>query len=74
MNKRFLLFSYSLSIFLNIALAVPYTWALASNNIPLDSPLYLYLDKLAGFGLIATDIKGIKPFSKAEAARLLLAQ
>ena len=72
MNKRFLLFSYSLSIFLNIALAVPYTWALASNNIPLDSPLYLYLDKLAGFGLIATDIKGIKPFSKAEAARLLL--
>lgn len=46
--------------------------ALSSANIPLDSPIYSYLDKLAGFGLIAGDIKGIKPFSKAEAARLLL--
>src|SRR5689334_8213451 len=44
----------------------------SSTNISLDSPIYLYLDKLAGFGLIATDVKGIKPFSKAEAARLLL--
>jgi hypothetical protein len=47
-------------------------WALSSANIPLDSPIYSYLDKLAGFGLISGDIKGIKPFSKAEAARLLL--
>ena len=47
-------------------------WAFSSANIPLDSPIYSYLDKLAGFGLIASDIKGIKPFSKAEAARLLL--
>lgn len=47
-------------------------WALSSANIPLDSPVYSYLDKLAGFGLISSDIKGIKPFSKAEAARLLL--
>jgi len=46
-------------------------WAASSANIPLDSPVYLYLDKLAGFGLITSDIKGIKPFSKAEAARLL---
>lgn len=45
---------------------------LSSANIPLDSPVYGYLDKLAGFGLITSDIKGIKPFSKAEAARLLL--
>ena len=45
---------------------------LSSTNIPLDSPVYGYLDKLAGFGLITSDIKGIKPFSKAEAARLLL--
>ena len=44
----------------------------SSTNIPLDSPIYGYLDKLAGFGLISSDIKGIKPFSKAEAARLLL--
>lgn len=47
-------------------------WAVSSANIPLDSPAYGYLDKLAGFGLISSDIKGIKPFSKSEAARLLL--
>ncbi len=47
-------------------------YALSSANIPLDSPVYSYLDKLAGFGLISSDITGIKPFSKAEAARLLL--
>ncbi|NTW99458.1 MAG: capsule assembly Wzi family protein, partial [Geobacteraceae bacterium] len=47
-------------------------YALSSANIPLDSPVYSYLDKLAGFGLISSDIKGIKPFSKGEAARLLL--
>jgi hypothetical protein len=48
------------------------SWALASNNIPLDSPIYLYLEKLAGFGLVKSDIKGIRPFSRAEAARLVL--
>jgi hypothetical protein len=48
------------------------TWALSSANIPLDSPVYGYLDKLAGFGLISSDFKGIKPFSKAETSRLLL--
>lgn len=47
-------------------------WALSSANIPLDSPIYLYLEKLAGMGLVTGDVKGVKPFSKAEAARLLL--
>ncbi len=47
-------------------------FALASNNIPLDSPLYLYLEKLAGFGIITSNIQGIRPFSKSEAARLAL--
>lgn len=46
-------------------------WALSSNNIPLDSPVYLYLEKLAGFGLLNSDIKGLKPYSKAEVARLV---
>ena len=46
--------------------------ALSSANIPLDSPVYLYLEKLAGMGFIMSDIKGLKPFSKAEAARLLM--
>jgi capsule assembly protein Wzi len=48
------------------------SWALASNNIPLDSPVYFYIEKLSGFGLLDSDVKGLKPYSKAEAARLLL--
>jgi hypothetical protein len=46
--------------------------ALSSTNLPLDSPIYLYLEKLAGMGLVKSDIKSLKPFSKAEVARLLL--
>ena len=46
--------------------------ALSSANIPLTSPVYSYLDKLAGMGLITSDIKGLRPYSKAEAARLAL--
>ncbi|MBC8018066.1 MAG: capsule assembly Wzi family protein [Verrucomicrobia bacterium] len=46
--------------------------ALSSANIPLDSPIYLYLEKLAGLGLISSDVRGLKPYSKSEAARLLL--
>lgn len=45
---------------------------LSSSNIPLDSPLYLYLEKLTGMGLVSSDVKGLKPFSRAEAARLTL--
>lgn len=48
------------------------SYAFASNNIPLDSPLYSYFEKLSGFGLLKTDVRGLKPWSKAEAARLLL--
>jgi hypothetical protein len=56
-----------------VFLALPsVSWALASNNIPLDSPVYVYLEKLNGLGLIDTDIHGLKPYSKAEAARLTL--
>ena len=47
-------------------------WALASNNIPLDSPVYSYLDKLAGLGVIRNDVHGLKPYSKSEAARLIM--
>ena len=46
-------------------------FALSSANIPLDSPIYSYLDKLSGFGLVTSDIKGIRPYSKSEAVRLL---
>ena len=59
-------------VFFSLASTVPSSvWALASNNIPLDSPVYGYLEKLVGFGLITSDVKGLKPFSKAEASRLL---
>jgi len=43
----------------------------ASNNLPLDSPVYAYLEKLASFGLIMSDWRGIRPMTKAEAARLV---
>ncbi|MBU5636054.1 capsule assembly Wzi family protein [Geomonas sp. Red69] len=46
-------------------------FALSSPNIPLDSPVYSYLEKLSGFGLISSDVKGIRPLSQAEAARLV---
>lgn len=62
----------ALALLSALLLPVPPVWAFSSANIPLDSPVYGYLDKLAGFGLISSDINGIKPFSKAEAARLLL--
>jgi hypothetical protein len=54
-----------------LSLPVP-GWCLSSNNVPLDSPIYSYLAKLAGFGLIETDVAALRPFSRAEAARLTL--
>jgi hypothetical protein len=47
-------------------------FALSSPNIPLDSPIYLYIEKLSGFGLVSGDVKGIRPYSRSEAVRLLL--
>lgn len=66
-------FGCVLTVVMHVIICTPVpSSALSSANIPLDSPIYSYLDKLAGFGLISGDIKGIKPFSKAEGARLLL--
>ncbi len=67
--KTFVLY---ILVLVSLAILPTHSWALSSTNIPLDSPLYLYLEKLAGFGLIASDVKGLKPFAKSEAARLLL--
>ena len=53
------------------ALSSTEAFALSSNNLPLDSPIYQYIEKLSGFGLVTGDFKGIRPYSKAEAARLL---
>lgn len=46
-------------------------YGMTSTNIPLDSRLYLQLEKLAGFGLITSDLKGIRPYTRAEVARLV---
>lgn len=64
----------SCTVTLLIALFSTQTWAatLSSSNIPMGSPIYLYLEKLAGMGLVTSDVKGVKPFSRAEAARLVL--
>jgi len=72
MNTRFLLPIFALFL-MCIGLSAPAgAWTVASNNIPLDSPVYEWLDKLAGYGLIKSDVKGIRPFTRTEAARLLL--
>jgi hypothetical protein len=72
MKHRFLLPGFALCLLL-VGLASPVgAWTVASNNIPLDSPVYEWLDKLAGYGLVKSDVKGIRPFTRAEAARLLL--
>jgi len=47
-------------------------FALASNNIPFDRPLYLHLGKLAGFDIITSNLPGIRPSAKTKAARLAL--
>jgi hypothetical protein len=68
MNNRFRLLVFSICLTL-ISLSSPAgAWTVASNNIPLDSPVYEWLDKLSGFGLIKSDVKGIRPFTRAEAA------
>lgn len=73
MILRFRFVSLALACLITVLLLQPAPChALSSTNIPLDSPVYAYLDKLAGFGLVRSDIKGIRPFSKAEAARLVL--
>jgi protein involved in polysaccharide export with SLBB domain len=38
-------------------------------KVPLDSPIYGYLDKLTGMGFIAKEAKESRPYSKAEVGR-----
>ena len=70
------LFSFHLCVagmlFLASLVYAERAFALSSANIPLNSPVYGYLEKLAGMGLINSDVKGLRPYSKAEAARLVL--
>jgi len=75
-SKRSWLFGINLCmisiLFLTTLVYVEPVSALSSANIPLSSPVYGYLEKLAGMGLISSDVKGLRPYSKAEAARLVL--
>jgi len=64
--------SLLVSLCIALALCVPAHAVVASNNLSLESPVYQYLDKLAGLGLIVTDFKGIRPITRSEAARLCL--
>jgi hypothetical protein len=57
-------------LYISLSQANP-CYALSSTNIPLDSPVYDYVEKLSGFGLIDSDIRGLRPYSRAELARLL---
>ena len=43
----------------------------ASVNIPIDSPFYRNLDILISHGLIKSDLSSTRPFTRAEAGRLL---
>jgi hypothetical protein len=47
-------------------------FALSSTNIPVGSPVYSRIEKLAALGFISSDFAGIKPITKSEGARLLL--
>lgn len=57
--------------FLLVICCIGNAFALSSLNIPLDSPVYLYIEKLSGFGLVTSDFRGIRPYSRSEVARLL---
>jgi len=72
MNKKTLLALSIPLLFLFVSTVPCGAWTVASNNIPLDSPAYAWLEKLGGAGLFTTDFRGIRPIARAEAARLLL--
>ena len=46
--------------------------AVSSVNVPLDDWSYDALDRRAGFGLVKSDLKGTKPYTRMETARLVL--
>ena len=43
----------------------------SSANVPLNHWAYAALDKICGYGLIQSDIKGMRPYSRSEVARLV---
>lgn len=47
-------------------------FAVSSINVPLDDWSYDALERLSGFGLLNSDMKGTKPYTRMETARLVL--
>ena len=67
-----LLLEVAVAIFLVGILSVPRAIGASSVNVPLGDWSYEALEKLAGFGLLESDIVGTRPYSRAEVARLVL--
>ena len=51
---------------------MPAAFAYPSNNVPLGDWSYEALDKLAGFGLIHSNVYGMRPYTRLEVARLVV--
>jgi len=66
------LYSLLSSVLIVLSLCPSLYAAVTSNNLSLESPVYQYLDKLSGLGLISSDFKGIRPITRSEAARLCI--
>ncbi len=62
---------FILPVFFVCFAAVTSTWAVSSVNVPLDHWSYGAIEKLDGFGLIHSDIQGMRPFTRIEMARLV---
>ena len=60
-----------LAFLMGIAVWPHTAFAYPSNNVPLDNWAYEGLDKLAGFGLIHSDVYGMRPYTRLEVARLV---
>ena len=59
-------------IFATLILMASAAFAGSSVNVPLDDWSYDALERLAGFGLLQSDMKGTKPYTRNETARLAL--
>ncbi|MDR3566936.1 MAG: capsule assembly Wzi family protein [Syntrophobacteraceae bacterium] len=60
-----------LALLLGVSAGDHAAFAYPSNNVPLDNWAYEGLDKLAGFGLIRSDVHGMRPYTRLEVGRLV---
>jgi hypothetical protein len=70
LSKSFL-FSVLSAVIISFTVLLYSTISYASVNIPLDSSFYTNIDTLAGHGLIKKNLSSTRPFTRAEAGRLL---